>query len=90
MTLNERRETMLYLYLISQGKNQGDVTYDSAIVVAESESEARLIHPDGRAEWDGKDEKYGEWADSENVIVTKVGVSDIKLKGVLLASYNDG
>lgn len=33
------------LYLISQGKNLDYDTYDSAVVIAESEEDARLIHP---------------------------------------------
>lgn len=33
------------LFLISQSKNRGYDTYDSAVVIAESEEDARLIHP---------------------------------------------
>ena len=33
------------LFLISQDKNEGYDTYDSAVVVAESEKEAREVHP---------------------------------------------
>ena len=45
----------LKLYRISQTVNTGYDTYDSAVVVAESEDAAREIHPDGiGAKWDGK------------------------------------
>jgi len=33
------------LYRISQDKNDGYDTYDSAVVAAENENEAKLIHP---------------------------------------------
>lgn len=35
------------LFLISQNKVSGYDTYDSAVVAAESESDARNIHPNG-------------------------------------------
>lgn len=35
------------LYLISQNDNRGYDTYDSAVVAAESEAQARAIHPNG-------------------------------------------
>lgn len=79
---------MMNLYLIEQNKNTDWDTYDSAVVLAENESEARLIHPDGRADWDGEGKKYGEWTASKNVTVTLIGKSDLKLKGVVLASFN--
>ena len=33
------------LYLISQNRNNGYDTYDSAVVAAESEEKARMIRP---------------------------------------------
>lgn len=36
---------MMNLYLISQTENNGYDSYDSAVVVAESEEAARKIHP---------------------------------------------
>lgn len=45
----------LKLYKISQTVNTGYATFDSAVVVAESETDASLVHPDGiGAKWDGK------------------------------------
>lgn len=49
---------MLNLYLISQTVNNGYDTYDSAVVAAASEEEARLIYPDnwgmGQNKWKNK------------------------------------
>ena len=46
------------IYLIWQNENRGYDTYDSAVVVAEDEESAKLIHPS----------TYGEnpWKDSEH------------------------
>ena len=45
----------LKLYKISQTVNTGYNTFDSAVVVAESETDASLVHPDGFcAKWDGE------------------------------------
>ena len=58
--------------------------FDSAIVVAETEEEARKIHPCGYA--DG----YG-WTLPENVQVRLLGKALPEIpKGVILASYNSG
>jgi hypothetical protein len=40
------------LWLISQDVNRGYDTYDSAVVAAETEDEARRIHPASHYEWD--------------------------------------
>ena len=46
----------LKLYRISQAVNTEYDTYDSAVVVAENEEDARRIHPDGTgAKWSGED-----------------------------------
>ena len=44
------------IYKISQSKNNGYDTYDSAVVVAKSTTAARKIYPSGSAIW-----KNGEW-----------------------------
>lgn len=48
------------LYLISQEENQSYDTYDSAVVAAESESEARTIDPANSDyyEWDTESESW--------------------------------
>lgn len=81
------------LYLIKAPEEHNDYdTYDSAVVCAENEDEARLIHPSGR-EWDGtvKETLYrDEWVNSTEVIVKQIGVSIDDKKGVICASYNAG
>lgn len=89
------------LYLISQDTNRGYDTYDSAVVVARSESEARKIHPDGVTKLpdDGEmpdPDKYWElssWvADPLNVSVQFIGVAakDLTEGSVVCASFNSG
>ena len=77
------------LYLISQDKNNGYDTYDSAVVIAENEDKARLIHPNDR-KWNGKEQPYDSWVDSELVIVELIGKSTYETSGVVCASFNAG
>ena len=85
------------IYLISQDKNNGWDTYDSAVVCAENEEKARLTHPSEDSsedceEWDGIDgEPYGSWTNYENVKVEYIGEATPSLKkGVICASFNAG
>ncbi len=77
------------LYRISQSVNDDWDTYDSVIVMANSEFEAQRIHPSGN--W-----KYGShsWAsDPKDVSVELIGEADPSLGNrpqVILASYNAG
>jgi hypothetical protein len=74
------------LYLISQYANRGYDTYDGCVVTANSEEEARNIHPNdnwGRREWCSSpaevDVQYlGEAAD------------DLTFSGIILSSFNAG
>lgn len=91
------------LYLISQDLVVGCETYDSAVVAAESEDDARAIHPwdkiaclDGskwvqlwRGEWSDSCEEVGwvKYSDIDRVTVEFLGETD-KERGVILASYN--
>ena len=79
------------LYKISQDVNDYYDTYDSAIVCAETEDEARMIHPSGE-EWNGSREKiFDTWCDVKDVQVKIIGAAANNLqKGVILASYNAG
>jgi len=72
------------LYKIWQEINKGYDTYDSAVVCAESEEEARKIPPD--------DISYLEmWADFSDVMVEYIGEAKEGLeKGVIVASFNAG
>ena len=78
------------LYRIEQSVNNCYDTYDSAIVVAETEEAARLTHPDGR-NWDGKKDTYSAWCTKEDVKVELIGVAaDGIPSGVICASFNAG
>ena len=85
------------IYLISQTINNGYDTYDSAVVVAENEDDARTIHPNGNM----KVEIWGEYNTSFLSWVTSHEMDHIKVqligkafptvgKGVVLASFNAG
>ena len=78
------------IYLIEQNTNNNYDTFDSAVVAASTEDEARLIHPSGIENWDGKSREHGEWVNTEMVAVTLIGLAVNNKKGVLLASFNAG
>ena len=71
------------LYLISQDVNNDYDTYDSAVVAAESEEEARRIVPGG--------EYLGLWVIPEHVKVVFIGEAAPGIgSGVVLGSFNAG
>lgn len=78
------------LYRISQDINNGYDTYDSAVVCAENEDEARKIHPSGN----DTDPIYGEWVNGNEIGMIQVeylGKADKAIKkGVVLSSFNAG
>jgi hypothetical protein len=75
----------LNLYIISQSINTGYDTYDSAVVAAESENDAVLIHPSA----DYPD--LGTWASIGNVSVKLIGTATEGTgRGVICASFNAG
>lgn len=82
------------LYLISQNINGERYVYDSAIVCAENEDMARMIHPQDsmqfyHSEWWKEVRFYRDWVAPEQVIVRLIGVADKTVnKGVLCASLN--
>lgn len=88
------------IYLISQSVNNDYDTFSEAVVVAESEAAARLIHPNGFLHWsdklcvwadeNGKDWRDNTWATPKDVIVEKLGVSDSNVEGVISASFHAG
>jgi hypothetical protein len=86
------------LYLIKQNINNDYDTYDSAIVAATSEEEARTIHPAGHR-WVSETKRWNtdwhdqySWVYPENVEVQLIGIStsDAKAGDVILASFNAG
>lgn len=80
----------LNLYLLSQTVNNGYDTYDSCVVAAPSEEEARTIRPSSHSEWG--DERAHSWARfPEEVKVTLIGLAEENVpEGVVLASFNAG
>jgi len=82
------------LYLIEQDENVGYDTYDSAVVVAESEDEARHIcPPSANGTWKSTS---GSWASSpSNVSVKYLGIfvpidTSTDYGKVIVASFNAG
>ena len=80
------------LYLIWQNAKGicGGDSYDSAVVCAESEERARLVHPNKRDDWDGEMIPYGGWCNAEDVQVNYIGKAKEGIKGVVCASFNAG
>jgi len=77
------------LYLISQEENQDYDTFDSCVVAAETENEARLIVPGFASPGTWTD---GTWASGpEHVDVELIGTAlPGTAAGVVLASFNAG
>lgn len=80
------------LYLLSQDVNDDYDTYDSVVVAAPSEAEARFIHPAPyKKNWNGLGEEYDTWCHAADVRVTLIGVAlESQEAGVILASFNAG
>jgi hypothetical protein len=78
------------LWVISQTENTGYDTYDSAVVAAETEAEARSIRPGGDP-WLTQ-MRYNDWADSpDGVVVHYIGEAAADVPpGVVIASFNAG
>jgi hypothetical protein len=81
---------MLYLYLLSwrdKSEQPEYGYYDSCIVAASSEEQAKSTHPDGESSaWD-----LGTWCAIDEVSCTKIGIAEENvIPGVVLASYNPG
>ena len=77
------------LYLISQSKNSGYDTFDSAVVCAKDEEGARNTLPDERL---NNGDLGDEWvSDLSQVEVKYIGEAGKGIKeGVICASYNAG
>ena len=94
----------LRLYLLTQTVVTDYDTYDSAVVCAESEDAARLIHPGDQSEWYAKHQPdkpppnpwpsggSGTWADRPDQVQVKcIGTAAPDIKpGLVLASFNAG
>uniref|UniRef100_A0A6M3LX54 Uncharacterized protein n=1 Tax=viral metagenome TaxID=1070528 RepID=A0A6M3LX54_9ZZZZ len=81
------------IWLISQSVNGGYGTYDSAVVVAESEEEAKIINPGGRKKnrnGDRRVNRFKSWCHRKDVTAKLLGeaIKGVK-KGVVCASYHE-
>lgn len=77
------------LYLLSQSENDGYDTFDSCVVCAESEEDAKTITPDGHPMIPNA---YATWAsDVSNVQCQEIGEANaFQQRGVIIASFNAG
>ena len=78
------------IYLVSQDSYEYD-TFDSMVVAAKDEDEARDIHPFGM-EWPLWNLDVNVWVkyeDRDKLTVSVLGSTRLK-KGVILASFNAG
>ena len=93
------------LYLISQNKVTGKNTYDSAVVAAESNLDARTIHPSefvthiSNGQWMGTNSNNKEYESNNHTWVSYEDIDCInveylgetnKERGVILAWFNAG
>ena len=81
---------MMKLYLISQEENNDYDTYDSAVVAADSEKDASLIHPDG-SETETESRGYYDWSTVDKIKAVYIGeATEGTERGVICASFNAG
>jgi len=83
------------LYLISQTENRGYDRYDAAVVIAETEDEARNMHPMDFKKLSivpkDKPLDLDDWTIPKNVKVIFLGIAANEAKpGIVLASFNAG
>ena len=89
------------IYLLSQSVNNDYDTWDSCVVIAKDEEEARMTHPyyrffnddpnDEYNNWDGIDRSYGGWCDAKYVSVELIGTAaDGMERQVVCSSFNAG
>lgn len=87
MTGNLMTNKHTFLWLLTQSENLGYDTYDSCVVAADTEEEAKLIMP---GEYESF--KSRRWARSvDGVHAEKIGVTKSERRGkVIIASFNAG
>jgi hypothetical protein len=86
--------SFMNIYKIERIDSCGYDEYDSAIVAAENESDARTIHPAHYIEkpvTDNIDDEYGSWVTLSKVKTTLIGTAiEGTPRGVIVASFNAG
>ncbi len=83
------------IWVISQDVNGGYDTYDSAVVIAATEEDARNMHPSGSRDkkaWKGPGAWYYDWAHTpDQVKVELIGDAlEDEEPRVVVASFNAG
>ena len=79
------------LYRISQTVNDDYDTYDSAVVAAQDEEDARSIDPGSIHSGDHSWMDYCSWTTPENVKVEYIGeAADNIERSIICASFNAG
>lgn len=97
---------MTKLWLVKRTSPYGYDDYDSMVVAADTELEARTYHPDGCVKAQKKDDSWEyiwlggthswkpdwqpSWCSIEDTSASYLGTTDRDLKGVVLASFNAG
>ena len=89
------------IYLLKQDINYDYDTFDSAVVVANNEDDARTIHPNEygvkfkrwwaeQGSW-GDDDVWVAYSEIDKIKVTYLGEAEKSLKrGVIISSFNAG
>jgi len=90
----------MYIYLLTQSEYRGYDTFDSCVVCAKDEEEAKGVHPeeswdhvktdaDKKARWSNG---HGTWASKPGKVqATLLGTAIPRsVRGVILASFNAG
>lgn len=86
------------IYLLTQNDAKGWNTYDSCVVVAANEQEARNIHPYSHSVFCHPNidlwcaDSHRTWASSPDLVtVIRIGIaSEDQVAGVVCASFNAG
>jgi hypothetical protein len=80
------------LYLLSQYEERGYDTFDSCIVAALNEDNARMTHPDGIDNWGGTYCSRSWCRSPDDVVVELIGIADpsIDTPRIILSSFNAG
>lgn len=78
------------LYLLTQNDNNGYDTYDSLIVCAENEKDAKTINPQGEVFIE--DDNWPDWAiKAASIQCREIGIAnEDEGRGVIIASFNAG
>lgn len=97
--MDQNKETQMYLYFISQNKNNNYDTYGSAVVVAPDEDHARMILPgDGyldNSQWEelskSRYSRIIHWCERKYVTVKLLGIALPGTKmGIIIESFRSG